>query len=73
MLSGKIFIQFAYRRPDIFEDIPPLCATTHTLITEVFPHPDVVMAKLVLSIYQGKLKVRRRGKWGHLGEVIMGK
>jgi len=48
----------AFKRPDIFEDIPPLCATTHTLIIDVFTQPEVVMGKLILSIYYGKLKDR---------------
>ena len=50
-------MQNAFVRHDVFEDIPPLCARTNAVITEVFSNPEMVMAKLVLNIYHGKLQV----------------
>jgi len=41
---------------EIHPDILQLCHKTEPLINEVFTNPEAVMAKLILNIYNGKLK-----------------
>lgn len=57
----------AFVRHDVFEDIPPLCARTNSLICEVFNNPEMVMSKFVLNIYHGKLSEHIRIT---LGETV---
>jgi len=46
----------SFRGKDPFKDIVPLCKTSWTTISAVFPSPNNVMAKFVLNIYHVKLK-----------------
>ncbi len=45
----NVYFQGTFVRMDVFEDIPPLC--------ELFTNSEIVMSKLVLNIYHGKLQV----------------
>ena len=53
----------SFRGKDPFKDIVPLCRTSWTTISSVFPAPNTVMAKFVLNIYHVKLKT-------HIGAPI---
>ena len=46
----------SFRGKDPFKDIVPLCKTSWSTISVVFPSPNNVMAKFVLNIYHVKLK-----------------
>lgn len=46
----------AYFKPDLFDDIVPLCSRTNDLIAEVFSNHDAVMGKFVQNIYSNKLQ-----------------
>jgi len=46
----------SFRGKDPFKDIVPLCKTSWSTISSVFPSPNNVMAKFVLNIYHVKLK-----------------
>jgi len=46
----------SFRGKDPFKDIVPLCKTSWSTISSVFPSPSTVMAKFVLNIYHVKLK-----------------
>ena len=46
----------SFRGKDPFKDIVPLCKTSWSTISSVFPSPSAVMAKFVLNIYHVKLK-----------------
>ena len=46
----------SFRGKDPFKDIVPLCKTSWSTISAVFPSPNNVMAKFVLNIYHVKLK-----------------
>jgi hypothetical protein len=50
-------LQGAYTRADIYADIPSLVKNSHSLASEVFTNPDVVMNKFLVSVYQSKLQV----------------
>lgn len=52
-----VFLQNAFYKPDLFDDIVPLCRRTNELITEVFSNHDAVMGKFVQNIYHNKLHV----------------
>lgn len=45
----------AFYKPDLFDDVVPLCRRTNELITEVFSNHDAVMGKFVQNIYHNKL------------------
>ena len=45
----------SFRGKDPFKDIVPLCKTSWSTISAVFPSPNNVMAKFVLNIYHVKL------------------
>ncbi|ESO10015.1 hypothetical protein HELRODRAFT_109389 [Helobdella robusta] len=42
--------------PTIFEKVPPLCEKVNQTVFEVFAHPESVMDKFMLDVYQGKLQ-----------------
>ena len=46
----------AFLRGDIFLDIPPLCEMSYALIKDISSNPDPIMTKLVMNVYQGKLR-----------------
>ncbi|TMS39592.1 hypothetical protein L596_006090 [Steinernema carpocapsae] len=46
----------AFRSTDVFADILNLCEKTYPMLEEIFPNPQQVMAKLILNLFQGKLK-----------------
>ena len=52
-----ISTQIPFNTKDLFQVIPPLCAKTNMLITEVFTNPEMVMSKFVLTIYHSKIQV----------------
>jgi predicted HD phosphohydrolase len=54
-----VFLQNAFNKPDLFDDIVPLCRRTNELITEVFSNHDAVMAKFIQNIYHNKLHVSK--------------
>ncbi|KAK0399380.1 hypothetical protein QR680_003016 [Steinernema hermaphroditum] len=46
----------AFRSTDVFCDVLALCEKTYPMLEEIFPNPQQVMAKLILNLFQGKLK-----------------
>ncbi|KAK2162172.1 hypothetical protein LSH36_102g02090 [Paralvinella palmiformis] len=55
----------AYRKPDLYQDIPSLCEKSYALINEVFNNPDTIMAKLVQNIYHVKIQTHLETRLKH--------
>lgn len=60
-----MFIQGAFFKPDLFDDVVPLCTKTSDVINSVFSSPDAVMSRFVQNIYHGRIQVRNILLWGH--------
>lgn len=48
----------AFRSDNVFEDIFQLCEKNYTICEEIFPNPSQAMSKLVLNVFDSKLKVK---------------
>ncbi|VDP14372.1 unnamed protein product [Soboliphyme baturini] len=57
-ISGlfSLYRQQAFHGSDIFADVLALCTSKCEFISEVFPTPQRIMAKLILNIFHGKLQ-----------------
>ncbi|CAD5221509.1 unnamed protein product [Bursaphelenchus okinawaensis] len=48
--------QGAFHSDNVFDDIQHVCEKTKPLIDEIFPDPNLVMNKLILNLFHGKLQ-----------------
>lgn len=48
----------AFRSGNVFDDILQMCEKNHSICEEIFPNPSQAMSKLVLNVFDSKLKVR---------------
>uniref|UniRef100_A0A0N4ZRT5 Exocyst complex component 5 n=1 Tax=Parastrongyloides trichosuri TaxID=131310 RepID=A0A0N4ZRT5_PARTI len=56
----------SYRGNDVFNDILEMCEKKVSLIDEIFPNASVVMSKLILYAYKGRLNNEVQIKLEHL-------